>query len=72
MGGLVTMNKIVKGGNCNIEIDLDNKIAIKTLRNTSSKERILRFKKELNIVKEISECEDYSICKILNHDILNM
>ena len=69
MGGLVTMNKIVKGGNCNIEIDLDNKIAIKTLRNTSSKERILRFKKELNIVKEISECEDYSICKILNINI---
>ena len=41
----------IKGGNCDIIIDKNNKTATKKLRNTSSKEKIVRFKQELQIIK---------------------
>lgn len=47
------MDDKIKGGNCDIYIDEKNRTATKKLRNTSSKERIERFKRELQIIKDI-------------------
>ena len=49
------MDDKIKGGNCDIYIDKKNKTATKKLRNTSSKERIERFKRELQIIKDLSK-----------------
>ena len=56
----------IKGGNCDIIIDKNNKTATKKLRNTSSKEKIVRFKQELQIIKDIANDNNLSICKIHN------
>lgn len=58
------MDDKIKGGNCDIYIDKKNKTATKKLRNTSSKERIERFKRELQIIKDLSKDSDLSICDI--------
>ena len=60
---------IVKGGNCDIYLDKENNIAIKKLRNTSSQERINRFRQELEIVKELSTDKSLRICEIKNINI---
>lgn len=59
----------VKGGNCDIYLDKENNIAIKKLRNTSSQERIKRFRQELEIVKELSTDKSLRICEIKNINI---
>ena len=43
-----------KGGNGNIYFDNENNTATKYLRNTSSLEKIQRFRQELNVLKEIN------------------
>lgn len=43
-----------KGGNCNIYFDNENKTATKYLRNTSSIEKIKRFKREISVLKELN------------------
>ena len=45
----------IRGGNCNIEIDPIKGVAIKRLRNTSSKEKVFRFKRELDVLQKLKQ-----------------
>lgn len=53
-----------KGGNGDIFFDLDNGTAKKYLRNTSSKDKVQRFEKELDTLKKISPIEIPNIVKV--------
>lgn len=55
----------IKGGNCNIKFDGD--VAIKYLRNTSSKDKIKRFKQELEIFQNLKNKSIPNLVEI--HDI---
>ena len=59
----------VSGGNGNIFFDLENQTAKKYLRNTSSKERIKRFKQEQRVLEELSKKQVPNIVEILEVNI---
>ncbi|MBQ3418585.1 MAG: hypothetical protein IJH31_00435 [Erysipelotrichaceae bacterium] len=54
----------IKGGNGNIVFDEKNAEATKYLRNTSSKEKIIRFKKEIEILQELSKSSISNIVEV--------
>lgn len=54
------------GGNGDIFFDLENRTATKYLRNTSTKERTKRFRKEQEVLKEISEKKIPNIVEVLD------
>lgn len=53
-----------KGGNGDITFDLENGTATKYLRNTSSKDKVQRFEKELDTLMKISPIEIPNIVKV--------
>ena len=55
----------VKGGNGDVIFDLENGIARKYLRNTSSVDKVQRFEKELKLLKQISTLKICSSTKCL-------
>ncbi|VYT61606.1 Serine/threonine-protein kinase PknK [Clostridium paraputrificum] len=65
----MTKKPDVSGGNGNIFFDLENQTATKYLRNTSSKERIERFKQEQRVLKELSKKPVPNIVEILEVNI---
>ena len=56
----------VKGGNGDVIFDLENGIARKYLRNTSSVDKVQRFEKELKLLKEISTLKISNIVQVQN------
>ena len=56
----------VKGGNGDVIFDLENGIATKYLRNTSSVDKVQRFEKELKLLKEISTLKISNIVQVQN------
>lgn len=61
----------VKGGNADVIFDKDNCTAKKYLRNTSSKEKIVRFKRELEVLNKLSKCDFDNIVEVTNVYINN-
>ena len=59
-------NVDVKGGNCDVIFDTENNIAKKYLRNTSSPERIDRFRKELDVFQEICKNPIPNVVQVLD------
>ncbi len=55
-----------KGGNGDVIFDLEKGTAKKYLRNTSSKDKVQRFEKELNLLDEISTLDIPNIVKVQN------
>ncbi|MGN1175523.1 MAG: protein kinase [Roseburia sp.] len=55
-----------KGGNGDVIFDLEKGTAKKYLRNTSSKDKVQRFEKELNLLNEISTLDIPNIVKVQN------
>ena len=55
----------VKGGNSDIVFDIVSGTATKYLRNTSSTEKILRFKRELKVLQKFSQCHIPNIADVL-------
>ncbi|MFI3167089.1 MAG: protein kinase [Bacillota bacterium] len=60
------MSKPIKGGNCNITINPDNNLAKKTLRNISSKEKVERFRQELELTKTLKTYSLEGVVKIVD------
>lgn len=58
------MHVDIKGGNGNIVFDEKNAEATKYLRNTSSKEKTIRFKKEIEILQELSKSSISNIVEV--------
>lgn len=58
-----------KGGNGNIYFDNEKNTATKYLRNTSSLEKIQRFRQELSVLKELSSDNIPNIVEVLNVNI---
>lgn len=56
----------VKGGNGDVIFDLENGIARKYLRNTSSVDKVQRFEKELKLLKQISTLKISNIVQVQN------
>lgn len=56
----------VKGGNGDVIFDLENGIARKYLRNTSSVDKVQRFEKELKLLKQISNLKISNIVQVQN------
>ena len=56
----------VKGGNGDVISDLENGIARKYLRNTSSVDKVQRFEKELKLLKQISTLKISNIVQVQN------
>ena len=54
-----------RGGNCNVEIDRNNGLAKKILRNTSSNEKIERFRTEIKIAELLKDRSDLNIVQII-------
>lgn len=53
-----------KGGNGDVIFDLEKGTATKYLRNTSSKDKVIRFKNELSILNKISTIDIPNIVKV--------
>jgi len=53
------------GGNGDVYFDHENETATKYLRNTSTKERVERFKRELKVLEQLSTNEIPNIVKII-------
>lgn len=58
-----------KGGNGNIYFDNEKNTATKYLRNTSSLEKIQRFRQELSVLKELNSDNIPNIVEVLNVNI---
>lgn len=58
-----------KGGNGNIYFDNENNTATKYLRNTSSLEKIKRFRQELSVLKELNSDNIPNIVEVLDINI---
>ncbi|MBQ7410504.1 MAG: hypothetical protein IJW20_03885 [Clostridia bacterium] len=58
-----------KGGNGNIYFDNENNTATKYLRNTSSLEKIQRFRQELSVLKELNSDNIPNIVEVLDVNI---
>lgn len=56
----------VKGGNGDVIFDLENGIARKYLRNTSSADKVQRFENELKLLKQISTLKISNIVQVQN------
>lgn len=65
------MKRIIdkKGGNGNIYFDNEKNTATKYLRNTSSLEKIQRFRQELSVLKELNSDNIPNIVEVLNVNI---
>lgn len=55
-----------KGGNCDVIFDTEAGVARKYLRNTSSQEKILRFKRELDILQKLSHNPIPNIVEVID------
>ena len=57
---------IIKGGNGNVEIDRIRQTATKRFRNNSSPDKIFRFKREILLMKELSDKNLPNLVKIID------